>query len=492
MVALKKWYALAALVLCVLVIGLDGTILNVALATLAADLGASTGELQWIVAAYLITLSALLLPAGLAGDRWGRKRLLLGGVALFGVASLAAAFAADTAILIAARAAMGVGAAIIMPLSMSFLPVIFPPQERSKAISIWSVGMALGLPLGPILGGWLLENYWWGSVLLINIPVVLVAFVAAAILLPESKDPHAQRLDTLSIFFSVFGLGLLVFAVIEAPTRGWGSPVVLACMGSGIVLIGLFAARNLRRAQPLVDLTLLGNRTFAWGTLATVLASLALMGLLFVLPLSLQAVDGLSALQTGIRLIPLILGLAVAGRLAPRVCAKLGVAATVAAGMFLLAAGFGLGTILADTTIWLSVIGLGMGLSMVPAMDAVLATLPEHRSGAGSGLVQTLRQVAGAFAVAGLGSLLSSVYRANLPASAPQPARESIVAAAALPDPALFEQAKRAFLEGMDAVLLVSSAAALLGAILVALFLPRSPKPEVVQESDHDDLARVA
>ncbi|GIH10142.1 MFS transporter [Rhizocola hellebori] len=491
MVALKKWYALAALVLCVLVIGLDGTILNVALATLAADLGASTGDLQWIVAAYLITLSALLLPAGLAGDRWGRKKLLLSGVALFGLASLLAAFAKDTTVLIAARAAMGVGAAIIMPLSMSFLPVIFPPQERSKAISIWSVGMALGLPLGPILGGWLLENYWWGSVLLINIPVVLVAFVAAAVLLPESKDPHAQKLDPLSVIFSVFGLGLLVYGVIEAPTRGWGSPVVLACLGFGIVLIGLFTLRNLRRAQPLVDLSLLGNRTFAWGTLATVLASLALMGLLFVLPLSLQAVTGLSALQTGIRLIPLILGLAVAGRLAPKVCAKLGAPTTIATGMLLLSGGFGLGTLIANTSIWLTVIGLGLGFAMVPAMDVVLATLPEHRSGAGSGLVQTLRQVAGAFAVAGLGSLLSSVYRAQLPADAPAAARESIVAAAALPDPALFEQAKHAFQAGMEAVLLTGAGAAMLGAILVALFLPRTPEPGVVRESEHD-LARVA
>jgi len=498
MVAIKsRWAALAALVLCVLVIGLDGTVLNVALATLAKDLDASTSLLQWIVDAYLITFAVLLLPAGLAGDRWGRKRLLLAGVALFGASSALAAFAQDTAMLIAARAVMGIGAAIIMPLSMSILPTIFPPHERAKAISIWSVGMALGLPLGPIVGGWLLENYWWGSVFLINVPTVLVALLAAAVLLPESRDPSSAPLDGLSVLLSVAGLGLLVYAVIDAPTSGWGSARVLSCLGTGIVLIGLFVSRNLLRAHPLVDLRLFRNRGFTWGTVATVFAALGMMGVLFVLPLHLQAVKGLSAMQTGIRLIPLILGLAVTGRLAPKVTAKLGYKTTISTGMAVMALGFGLGsfTVLStgylQTAAWLTIVGLGLGMAMVPAMDAVLATLPQDKAGAGSGLVQTLRQVSGAFAVAGLGSLLSSVYTQQLPANAPPIAKQSIVAAAKLGDPGLLHQAQLAFVRGMDAVLLVSAAAALVGALLTLLFLPSQAKSEGVQESEHE-LARVA
>jgi EmrB/QacA subfamily drug resistance transporter len=466
MVTVKKWWALAALVLCALVIGLDGTVLNVALATLATELGATTGELQWIVAAYLVTFSVFLLPAGVAGDRWGRKRLLIAGVAVFGAASVFAAFAGDAAILIVARAVMGVGAAIIMPLSISVLPVIFAESERPKAISILTVGMALALPLGPIAGGWLLENYWWGSVFLINVPVAVVAIVAAAILLPESRDPSPSKLDALSIGLSVSGLGLLVYGVIEAPVAGWGSAKVLGSIGAGILALFAFARRDSLGTREFFK-----NRAFTWGTAATVLAALALMGVLFVLPLRLQAVDGYSALQTGIRLTPLIAGLMVTGRLAAPLTARLGHKTVIACGMLLLGLGFLVGAMTKGygwTATWLALVGLGLGLVMVPAMDAVLAVLPPGRTGTGSGVVQTLRQVAGAFGVAGLGSLLSSVYAARLPSSAPDRARESIVAA--VRDPALAPAAREAFLSGMDSVMLACASGALLGAVLVILF----------------------
>jgi EmrB/QacA subfamily drug resistance transporter len=484
MVAVRnRWAALAALVLCVLVVGLDGTILNVALATLAADLGASTGELQWIVASYLVTFSALLLPAGLAGDRWGRKKMLLAGVALFTAASAAAAYAGDTGTLIAARAVMGAGAALIVPLSMSVLPSIFPPHERTRAISVWSVGMALGLPLGPILGGWMLENYWWGSVFLINIPAGVIAIGAAALLLPESRDPAASTLDLFSAVFSVGGLGALVYGVIDAPASGWGSARVIGLLAGGTVLIGLFIWRNLARPHPTVDLRLFRNATFTWGSVATVFASIAMMGALFVVPLYLQAVNGYSAMQTGVRLIPLIIGIVITGKLAPGLTARLGHRAVIALGLLIMAGGFFTGSFTKLSTgyqmnaLWLLLAGLGAGLAMVPSMDAVLGTLPPERTGGGSGLVQTLRQVAGAFAVAGLGSVLSSVYAANLPASAPELARSSVVGAAQLGDPVLLAQARTAFVTGMDAVLLVCAAGALLGALLVWAFLPGAPVP---------------
>ncbi|WP_020523160.1 DHA2 family efflux MFS transporter permease subunit [Catelliglobosispora koreensis] len=480
MVALKnRWLALAALVMCVLVIGLDGTVLNVALATLAADLGASTGELQWIVSSYLITFSAFLLPAGLAGDRWGRKKLLLAGLVIFGAASGFAAFAGSTATLVAARAVMGVGAAIIIPLSMSTLPVIFPPEERARAISTWTVGMGLALPLGPIVGGWLLENYWWGSVFLINLPVIAIALIAAAILLPESKDPASAKLDPLSVVLSVSGLGLAVYGVIDAPEAGWGSARVLGSLGAATVLIGLFIYRNLRRREPMVDLGLFRSPAFTWGTVATVFAALALMGGLFVVPLYLQAVKGFSAMQTGWGLVPLILGLMVTGKLAPRIAARLGNRSAIVTGMLLLAAGFALGSLTTTaspfvlTGSWLGLAGLGLGLAMVPAMDTVLASLPEAKAGAGSGLVQTLRQVAGAFAVAGLGSLLNSIYSNGLSG----PAKESIVAAARLGDPAVLFQAQANFVSGMDVVLIVCAIGSVAGAALVAAFFKARPAP---------------
>lgn len=487
----SRWCALGALVLSVLVVGLDGTVLNVALATLAKDLGATTGQLQWIVAVYLVTFSVLLLPAGMAADRWGRKNLLLAGVGLFGASSVLAAFAGSAEALIAARAVMGVGAAIIMPVSMSILPTIFPAEERTRAISIWSVGLALGLPLGPILGGWLLENYWWGSVFLINAPVAVVAIAAIALLIPESRDRDGSKLDPVSLLLSVSGLGLLVYGVIEAPERGWGDAIVLTCIGAGLMLLIGFTARNLRGTHQ-IDLMLFKNRTFAWGTAATVVASLALMGVLFVVPLRLQGVDGYNALETGIRLIPLILGIMITGKLAPKLTKRLGYRATIAAGLVVMAAGFGLG-IFSDeypyVAAWLTMAGMGLGMAMIPAMDAVLATIPPAKTGTGSGLVQTLRQVAGAFGVAGLGSLLNSVYVAR----APEAARSSIVAAAELGDPVLLAQAQAAFASGMDAVLLVCAVGSLVGAGLVAALMREStPEPAaeaVLQESEYDRVA---
>ena len=464
----KRWYALGALVLCALVIGLDGTVLNVALATLAADLDATTGDLQWIVAAYLVTFSVFLLPAGVAGDRWGRKRLLLGGVALFGGASVFAAFAGDAATLIAARAVMGVGAAIIMPLSMSVLPVIFAAHERSRAISFLTVGMAVALPLGPIVGGWLLENYWWGSVFLINVPIAAIAIVAAAVLLPESRDPSPSKLDVISIGLSMGGLGLLVYGVIEAPVAGWGSVKILGSIGAGIAALVSFWVRDSLGTKEFFK-----NRAFTWGTAATVLAALGLMGVLFALPLRLQAVDGYTALQTGVRLIPLIAGLMVTGRLATPLTARLGHKTVIVCGMLVLSLGFLVGAMTRGygwTAFWLALVGLGMGAVMIPAMDTVLAVLPPERTGTGSGVVQSLRQVAGAFGVAGLGSLLNSIYAAHLPSSAPEPARESIVAAVRMGDPSLAAAARDAFLSGMDGVMLTCAVGALLGAVLVFSF----------------------
>ncbi|MGW5262434.1 MFS transporter [Microbispora sp. NPDC004025] len=484
----SRWWALGALVLSALVIGMDATVLNVALPTLAADLHASTGDLQWIVDAYLIPFAALMLPAGALGDRFGRRRLLLAGLAAFGVASVVATYAGGTGALIAARALMGAGGAVIMPLSTSILPVVFPPAERGRAIAVWTAAMALGLPLGPVVGGYLLDHFWWGSVFLVNIPMIVVAAVAVAAFIPESRDPAAPKTDVPGALLSVTGLAALVYGVIEAPARGWGHPSVLGGLGAGAVLLAVFVRVEARARQPMMDLGLFRSRVFVWGAAGATFVSLGMSGVLFVVPQHLQAVLGHDALGTGVRVIPMVAGLMAGGLAGERLTTRLGLRVVMPAGLVVLAAGFLLG---AGTTVsggassaygyvaaWLAVLGAGVGLAMVPAMDGVLATLPEERSGSGSATLQTVRQVGGALGVAGLGSMLSAAYASDLPDGVPEAAADSITAAAVLAaraeDAALLSAAREAFVHGMDLVLLVCGATSVLAAVLVAVFLPGS------------------
>lgn len=477
LISSRRWWALAALVLSVLVIGLDATVLNVALPTLAVTLGATTGDLQWIVDAYLIPFAALMLPAGVFGDRFGRRRLLLAGLAVFGVASALATTATGPATLIAARVLLGCGAALIMVLSTSILPGVFPPHERAKAIAVWSAGMAVGLPLGPIVGGYLLDHFWWGSIFLINIPVVMIALVASAVLLPESRDPAAPGVDVPGTLLSVAGPAALVYGVIEAPVRGWSHPGVLAAVLAGLAVIALFVLVEARSKAPMLDLALFRDRVFLWGSLGATYVSLSMMGVLFVVPLYLQSVLGHDAFGTGIRVIPMVVGLMVGGLGGERLLRVLGLRVIMPLGLLVLAAGLTAGALTdvssayGATAGWLSIVGVGVGLAMVPAMDGVLAVLPEDRTGAGSGTLQALRQVGGAFGVAGLGSLLSAVYTGALPAGAPKAAADSVAAAVRLGDPALAAAAGRAFVTGMDAVLGVCALLALTVTAAVAVFM---------------------
>jgi EmrB/QacA subfamily drug resistance transporter len=468
----RRWWALAGLMVAMLAIGFDATILNVALPTLATALNAGTDGLQWIVDAYVLVFAGLLLPMGAIGDRFGRKRLILIGLVLFGGASVAAAYADGTGTLIAARALMGIGAAILTPIGMAVLPVIFPPHERTKAISYAAVGMGLGVPLGPIIGGYLLRHFWWGSVFLINVPVILFALVAVALLVPESKDPTPPRVDLLGAVLSTVGLVSFVYGVIEVPQRGWSDALVVTALATGVALLTAFVAWEHRTREPMIDLTLFARPRFLWGSIAATVASFALFGLLFVLPQYLQAVRGNDALNTGIRLLPLMAGLIVGARLSERLGTKI----PIAAGLALIGGGLGLGatTAIGDgyglVATWLAIVGLGTGLSLAPAMAAVLGELPTDRAGAGSALTQALRQVGGALGVALLGSLLSSVYQGRLPVAGP--ARESIAVAVRLPDPALVATAQSAYVHAMDVVLVSCGGVALAGAVLVSLLLP--------------------
>jgi EmrB/QacA subfamily drug resistance transporter len=489
----RRWWALAAIMLSMLTIGFDATILNVALPTLATALHAGTDGLQWIVNAYTLVFAGLLLPLGVLGDRFGRKRLMILGLLFFGGASIVATSAGSVGALIAARAVMGIGAAILTPVGLAVLPALFPPEERAKAIAFATIGMGAGVPLGPIIGGYLLGHFWWGSIFLVNVPVAVLGLVAIALLVPESKDPAPRSADAVGGLLSTAGLVSFVYGVIEVPKRGWGDGLVAGSIALGVALLAAFVVWERRTSEPMIDLGLFARPRFLWGTLAATIASFALFGLLFAVPQYLQAVQRNDALNTGIRLLPLMAGLIVGARASELLGRRFGAKLPVAAGMALIAAGLTLGaTTTVDTgyglaAAWLTAVGAGTGLSLAPAMDAVLGELPPERSGAGSALTQAFRQVGGALGVALLGSLLAATYTgrldaANLPAPAAKAAKDSVAGAVAvagqLHSTALQASAQAAYIHAMDVVLLVCAGVALLGAVLVGLFLPaRAARP---------------
>ena len=506
----RRWWALGALVASMLTLGFDMTILNVALPTMAEQLGATTGQQQWMADAYVVVFAALMLPAGLLGDRFGRRRILIVGLGVFLVGSLMGALASDVNWVVASRAFMGIGGALVTPLALSVLPSLFGSDERTKAVGIISASSALGLPLGPIIGGWLLNHFWWGSVFLVNIPMAAIGIAACVFLLPETSDPASPRVDTLSTVLTATGLGALIYAIIEAPDRGWGDPLVLAMFAAAVALIAALVLRERREERPMLDMTLLAHRGFLFNTLAATLVMFVLSGLLFVLPQYLQAVLGHDAFGTGLRLLPMMGGLMVAARGAQPVVARFGPRAVVSAGLVVLAFAALLGSrTTADsgyafTALWLSITGVGFGFSVVPAMDGALGALPRDRAGSGSGLLMTLRQVGAAIGIALLGSLLAGIFRdrldvTGLPAQAADTAGDSVVAAHIIAQKAgpekaadLAASANSAYVHGMSVVLLVCGIAALVAALLAAAFLPKATPVRHTEDVDPDMAAPTA
>jgi DHA2 family multidrug resistance protein-like MFS transporter len=488
----RRWWALGALALTLLVVGLDLTVLNVALPTLAVDLHASTGQLQWFANAYNLVLAAALLPAGLLGDRFGRKRLLLIALGLFALASVACAYAGSAGALIGARAVLGLGASFLLPLSVAVLPVLFSAEERPRAIAVWASANAIGIPLGPVLGGWLLDNYWWGSVFLINLPVIVLAIVAVAVLLPESRSSYPPRLDLVGVLTSSLGLVGLTYGVIEAGERGWSDPVALVSMVAGVLVLAGFVAWQRRQSrrpggQPLVDLSLFRSASFTWGAILATLVSFALFGVLFMMPQYFQAVGGADAFGTGLRLLPVIGGLLVGAQVAGRVAPRIGAKVTVAIGLGLLAAGLAAGATTAVDSgygfaaAWFSVVGLGFGFAMPTAMDAAIGAIPTERSGVGSALVMAMRFVGGTIGVALLGTVLNADYHSRLdltglPAAAVEAVRRSVsggvAAAQQLGSEPLLVSVRSAFVHAMDTTLWVCAGVVALGIALTLVFLP--------------------
>jgi DHA2 family multidrug resistance protein-like MFS transporter len=507
----RRWWALGALAISVLVVGLDLFVLSLALPTLAVDLHASTGDLQWFVDSYSLVLAAALLPAGLLGDRIGRKRLLIGALALFGVASLACAYSSSTGELIAARAVLGLAAAVILPLALAVLPVMFTPAERPRAIAIVGGATFIGYPLGPILGGWLLDNYWWGSVFLINVPIVVLALIAVVFLMPESRGFGKFRIDTTGVVISSVGLVALTYGVIRAGQDGWSDSLAIGTMVAGAAALAGFVAweRHVGRRgrQPLVDLTLFRSAGFTWGTTLSTMISFALFGLTFAMPQFFLDVKGLNSLASGIRMLPLIGGLAIGLGIGQRLQSPrkprdggaarppLAGARTVGAGGFaIMAAALAIGTATSAASgtgfisAWFAATGFGLGLAMPTMLNAALSALTPERSGSGSALMTAMRQVGATIGVAVLGTVLNSVYRSKLvlsglPADVTALARSSVgtgvSVALRLRSPLLLDAVRAGYASGVDIMLWVCAAIAITAAVLAALFLPRHPEGAV-------------
>ena len=500
----RRWWALGALALSVLVVGLDLTVLNLALPTLGTDLHASTSDLQWFIDSYSLVLAAALLPAGLLGDRYGRKKLLIAALVLFGLASLACAYSHSSGELVAARAVLGLGAAVILPLSIAVIPVMFTSQERQKAIAVVMGAVFIGYPLGPILGGWLLDTFWWGSVFLINVPVVVIALVAVALLMPESRSERRPRIDVAGVAISSVGLVSLVYGFIKAGEDGWGDAVALATILGGVAVLAAFVLweRHVSRrpgGQPLVQLSLFQSAGFTWGTILSTLVSFALFGILFAMPLYFRDVRGLDSLGAGLRLLPMIGGMVIGmvigtrlqspvkapdGTSAPRVGAK----ALVATGFGVMAAALASGALTSVHSgtgfgaAWFAVAGAGLGLAMPSAMNAALGALSAERSGAGSALITAFRQVGAALGAAILGTVLSSAYQSQLPLAGLPAGVASVVksgvtggvaVARDLGSASLLYSVETAFVHGLDVMLWSCAGIALAAALLALAFLPR-------------------
>lgn len=475
----RRWLALGALALAMLTIGLDVTVLTVALPTLAVDLHANTSALQWFSSAYTLALAAVMLPAGALGDRYGRKKTLLAALLLFGVASVACAFAASSGQLIAARVLLGVGAAAMMPLSMSVLPGLFPdPDERQRALTIWITSTAIGLPLGPIVGGWLLQHFWWGSVFLLNVPLVIVGAIAVALLVPESRSDNAFRMDLPGIVLSVLGMLGVTYGFIRCGDEGWGDGPAWAAIAGGAVALAAFVLWQRRSTYPLVDLALFRAPGFRWGTVYMIVVNFAMFGLFFTMPQYFQAVLGTDALGSGLRLLPLIGGLIVGSRVVDKLLPKAGMRVVLITGFALLAAGLGLGGLITVDSGYgfaaatLTLLGIGMGLVMPSAMGLALSDLSAERAGTGSALLQALRQAAGTIGVAVLGTVLSTRYRSELGALDRDPISDGVNAGVAMAHQLggnALHTVQAAFVSGMSVMLWVCAAVCVAAAGIAAI-----------------------
>jgi len=510
-----RWWVLAVLCISVLLVAIDNTIVNVALPTLSRRLGASTADLQWVVTGYTLFFAGLLLVAGHLGDRFGRKRVLQIGLVLFALASLAAARSGTVDRLIAARAGMGISAALIYPSTLALLSSTFTDRkEKAIAVGIWSGVSGLAVGLGPVAGGLLLEHFWWGAIFTVNIPVAAIALIAGYRLVRESRDPAPGRFDAPGAVLSVGTIGLLVWNIIEAPGRGWTNPVTLGAFAGVAVLLAVFIWWELRRVDPLLELDFFRNPRFSAAVTAISMAFFGLFGFIFMITLFFQLIRGYSTLKAGAATLPFAVVMGALSPLAILIMRRVGTKLVVAGGLLLMTGGF---TIAARASVncnyWTVIVvamvlmAAGLALSTGPATDAILASLPPAKTGVGSAVNDTTREVGGSVGVAVTGSVLSWVYGTRLAAAwdalgVPHPAvaigRASVAAglqiATRFPpgqvSPAV-DALKNSFMSGLHAGSFTVAIVTAVAAIVALLYLPVADvvRPPVV-EKEEGEVAR--
>ncbi len=416
----RRWKTLVVLCTSLLIVIIGNTTLNVALPTLARELDASTSSLQWMVDAYALVFAGLLFTAGTIGDRFGRKGALQAGLALFLVGAAFASVADSSGQVIFARAIMGVAAAFVMPSTLSILTNVFPAHERPKAIAVWAGISGGGAAIGPIASGWLLEHYGWGSVFLVNVPVIITALVAGAYLVPKSKDPEDQPLDILGAVLSIIGLGTLVYGIIEGPHKGWTSPETLGVFAISFVALGLFAAWQLRARYPMLDLRLFRDRRFSVASAGMSLTFFAMFGTFFLVAQYFQLVLGYSALESGLLQLPMAAVMMSVAPQVPKLVARFGAARVVPFGLGFTATGLAVfsqvGVSSSLVMVYCSILPLafGMAMTMTPLTTLIMSAVPLGKAGVGSAMNDTTRELGGALGVAVLGSLVTSRYTSSL------------------------------------------------------------------------------
>ena len=512
----RRWAILGVLVVSLLVVVLDNTILNIALPTIQSDLAASPGELVWAVDSYILVFAALLFTWGALGDRLGRKRVLVIGLIIFGSASALSAFALNAEMLIASRALMGVGGAAVLPTTLAIITVVFPPHERGKAIGMWAGAVGAAVALGPIVGGALLQNpglfRWltgndWGSVFLINVPIVIVGIIAIARVVPESRNPDPRRLDIPGLLLSIVGLTALIYGIIHASeTKNWLEVSVLGPIALGVAILAIFLYLEHRSDHPSFDVSLFKNRGYAVSLVAVSLAFFALSGITFSLPFYLQVLRGYDTLTAGLCFVPFAIGQLLAAPRSASTVARFGYRSVMTVGLALVGVSLlALVFVSIDTPIWILLIsffafGLGMGNVIAPASTVMQNVLPLARAGAGSAVQNTVRQVGGALGVAIVGTVLATQYATNLtqswsaaadgalPPALIDAASQSIMATEAVIDAegdipptlvtSLQDLAFQDFLSAMHLTVAISAGVVIVAAVIVGLGLPRINPPQ--------------
>ncbi|MEV7114758.1 MFS transporter [Streptomyces anulatus] len=480
----QRWLILGVICLAQLTVLLDNTVLNVAIPSLTAELDASTSDVQWMINAYSLVQAGLLLTAGSSADRYGRKKMLIVGLALFGVGSLVAGLSQSSGQLIAARAGMGVGGALLLTTTLAVVVQIFDETERVKAIGIWSTVASLGFAAGPLFGGFVLDHFWWGAIFLINIPVALIGLVAVARLVPESKNGQGERPDLLGALLSTIGMTAVVFAIISGPEHGWASGQVLLTASLGVAVLAGFVLWELRIPYPMLDMHFFRNQKFVGAVAGAILVAFGMTGSLFLLTQHLQFVLGYGPLEAGLRTAPMALTVVVLNLsgMGARLVRKLGTPVVIAAGMSCLAAGLAAIAVLGGgggyggMLFGLVVMGVGIAMAMPAMANAIMSGIPPEKAGVGAGVNGMLAEFGNGLGVAVLGAVLNARFAALVPAAV---GAASLPAALAAADgPAAREEIKEAFASGLEVSQLAGAVAVLAGGLLAAFLLRRAERAE--------------